>query len=313
MQVLIHGQGIGGSVWFDRGWTLQELVAPKEVVFYGKLWYPYGTRSSIAVRLALVARIYIEILRADRDQIDRILPKYSIAARMSWAAGRQTTRTEDRAYSLLGLFNVNMPLLYGEGQRAFLRLQEEILKVGTDLSILAWSHLSTSRPADKALLADSPECLRDCHTIRRSPRLGHPFSADIAVTMSNVGLQLKGPLIMTTVESGLSGLALNLECRFHSDATKVIGLKLDLMDRQTSVHKARENDILRCTAGWPYDREWQSDRRVFVDRLEAIQRSAWKTITISRNLVSAKSTRMHAANAFTHVWIRFSGVSARRT
>lgn len=104
-----------------------------------------------------------------------------------------------------------MPLLYAEGQRAFVRLQEEILKVGTDLSILAWSHLSTSRPEDKALLADSPECFRDCHTIRRSPQLGHPFSTDIAVTMSNVGLQLKGPLITNIAVSGVGGLALNLE------------------------------------------------------------------------------------------------------
>jgi hypothetical protein len=57
---------------------------------------------------------------------------------MSWAANRATTRIEDRAYSLVGLFNVNMPLLYGEGDRAFIRLQEEILKVSTDETLFAW-------------------------------------------------------------------------------------------------------------------------------------------------------------------------------
>lgn len=157
------------SAWFRRGWTLQELIALREVVFYDKDWLCYGTRGFMAEELARVTRIDIKILRADRAKIDRILPTYSIAARMSWAAERQTIRIEDRAYSLLGLFNVNMPLLYAEGQRAFVRLQKGILKVGTDLSILAWSHLSTSRSEDKALLADSPECFRDCHTIRHSP------------------------------------------------------------------------------------------------------------------------------------------------
>ncbi|EXK75585.1 hypothetical protein FOQG_19648 [Fusarium oxysporum f. sp. raphani 54005] len=57
----------------------------------------------------------------------------------SWAASRQTTRCEDRAYSLLGIFVVNMPLLYGERDRAFYRLQEEIIKVNEDVSLLAWN------------------------------------------------------------------------------------------------------------------------------------------------------------------------------
>lgn len=57
---------------------------------------------------------------------------------MSWAAKRKTARIEDQAYCLLGLFNVNMPLLYGEGGRAFIRLQEEILKVREDYTLFTW-------------------------------------------------------------------------------------------------------------------------------------------------------------------------------
>lgn len=62
----------------------------------------------------------------------------SLAQRMSWAATRETTRIEDEAYSLLGIFDVNMPLIYGEGRKAFLRLQEEIVRRSRDQSIFAW-------------------------------------------------------------------------------------------------------------------------------------------------------------------------------
>jgi len=63
----------------------------------------------------------------------------SIAQKMSWAAKRQTTRVEDIAYCLLGIFGVTMPLLYGEGSRAFLRLQEELINRFNDQTIFAWS------------------------------------------------------------------------------------------------------------------------------------------------------------------------------
>jgi hypothetical protein len=62
----------------------------------------------------------------------------SIAQRMSWAANRTTTRIEDEAYCLMGLFGINMPLLYGEGRKAFVRLQEEVIKRSRDQSIFAW-------------------------------------------------------------------------------------------------------------------------------------------------------------------------------
>jgi hypothetical protein len=75
---------------------------------------------------------------------------------MSWAARRQTTRIEDRAYSLLGLFNVNMPLIYGEGNSAFRRLQEEILKSSTDQTIFCWRAPESSFSTWRGLLARSP-------------------------------------------------------------------------------------------------------------------------------------------------------------
>jgi hypothetical protein len=106
------------SKWFTRGWTLQELLAPKIIEFYDAQWSEIGTKASLSVTLARITKIRLEVLRG------LPLDSCNVAERMSWAARRTTTRAEDMAYCLLGLFSINMPLLYGEGEeRAFLRLQ----------------------------------------------------------------------------------------------------------------------------------------------------------------------------------------------
>jgi len=108
------------SAWWTRGWTLQELIAPSEMVFYANSsssWSKIGDKRTLLE--LIVKRTGIEkyiLLGGD-------VTKCSVAQRMSWASERETTRTEDLAYCLLGLFGVNMPLLYGEGSKAFLRLQ----------------------------------------------------------------------------------------------------------------------------------------------------------------------------------------------
>jgi len=68
---------------------------------------------------------------------------------------RATSRVEDTAYSLMGLFNVFMPMLYGEGERAFIRLQEEIMKQSEDYTIFAWN-CSGSESRQRGLFAQSP-------------------------------------------------------------------------------------------------------------------------------------------------------------
>jgi hypothetical protein len=120
------------SRWFSRGWTLQELIAPKGFIFYSTTWESLGSRSSLA------QAIY-EVTGIDRDCLIHSFnrDKYSVARRMSWASDRTTTRLEDTAYSLFGLFDVNIPLLYGEGSKAFIRLQEEILRTSDDQSLRA--------------------------------------------------------------------------------------------------------------------------------------------------------------------------------
>ncbi|KAK4216298.1 heterokaryon incompatibility protein-domain-containing protein [Rhypophila decipiens] len=123
------------SRWFRRGWTLQELVAPWSVVFLSQDWTRLGTKSSLAKHIATITSIPESCLSGNWD---RIRDQTSIAQKMSWAAWRQTTRIEDQAYCLMGLFRINMPLLYGEGEKAFRRLQQEIIKKTGDLSFLAW-------------------------------------------------------------------------------------------------------------------------------------------------------------------------------
>ncbi|UNI23590.1 hypothetical protein JDV02_009400 [Purpureocillium takamizusanense] len=131
---------LGGCRWFTRGWTLQELIAPRAVQFFDQAWVPCGTKASIGDMLSEITRVKASVL-----EDPELLPTLSIAERMSWAAARQTTRVEDMAYCLLGIFDVNMPMLYGEGPRAFLRLQEEIARESNDLSIFAWRTAEASR------------------------------------------------------------------------------------------------------------------------------------------------------------------------
>ncbi|KAI8944660.1 HET-domain-containing protein [Xylaria longipes] len=139
------------SKWFRRGWTLQELLAPKDVEFFSGNWTPIGEKKKLGDLLAKITGIDREILLGKMP-----LGSASIARRMSWAAKREVTRPEDIAYSLMGVFSVNMPMLYGEGaERAFLRLQEEIMRESDDQSLFAWINQSSSPDARFGLLAPS--------------------------------------------------------------------------------------------------------------------------------------------------------------
>lgn len=122
------------SRWFTRGWTLQELIAPARVEFYDQEWNEIGTKCSLVEALSNRTTIPVEILLGKKNPM-----VCTAAQRMSWSASRTTTRDEDIAYCLLGLFGINMPLLYGEGFKAFHRLQEVIIRTTGDLSLLLWS------------------------------------------------------------------------------------------------------------------------------------------------------------------------------
>ena len=99
-------------------------------------WANIGSKCALADLIEEITGIYVEAL-VHAESLDR----FSVAQRLSWAARRETTRVEDQAYSFLGIFDINVPTLYGEGSRAFRRLQEEIMQRIPDQSLFAWGTL----------------------------------------------------------------------------------------------------------------------------------------------------------------------------
>jgi hypothetical protein len=179
------------SKWFTRGWTLQELIAPGLVLFLNSTWQligrkgragPSSTRSANSVIRQISStggRVELHHIADKESQQDfigpeqllqilndttgipkdvlldkRFLREKGVAQKMSWASNRVTTRAEDEAYCLLGLFGINMPLLYGEGSNAFRRLQLELLKATSDESIFAWHRMESARSSDLPDRAD---------------------------------------------------------------------------------------------------------------------------------------------------------------
>jgi hypothetical protein len=183
------------SRWFTRGWTLQELLAPVHVVFYDNSWDMIATRQDLELtaKIAEITRIRTIHLNASSaehyrlrsddeydlsvigvEQHKRYLSHISIAERMSWVSRRSTTRSEDLAYCLLGLFDIHMTMLYGEGHRAFIRLQQKIMKVSNDTSLFAWGYgpplnqIPWRNPRASEFLASSPLDFQFCHEIKKS-------------------------------------------------------------------------------------------------------------------------------------------------
>ncbi|KAI0398782.1 HET domain protein [Xylaria palmicola] len=167
--------------WFTRGWTLQELLAPRHVEFYDREWQFRGTKKDLKGLIADTTQIGTEVLE-NPEGIYRL----PIAQRMAWAARRQTTRPEDMAYCLIGIFEVNMPMIYGEGQRAFLRLQEEIVKDTNDLSIFAWK-AAPGGQRYRGIFATSPAEFGGCGSVRLIDN--ELFSPEFS--LSNKGLHIQ--------------------------------------------------------------------------------------------------------------------------
>lgn len=150
-----RGSSFRASRWFRRGWTLQDLVAPRDVHFFEGDWIFLEIKSvdlNFTYLPSTITGIQAEILMGESEPSD-----LSVACRMSWAARRQTTRVEDMAYCLIGIFDVNIPLLYGEGKKAFIRLQETILAKDDDHSIFAWYDDNAKVGELTGLLAESPK------------------------------------------------------------------------------------------------------------------------------------------------------------
>lgn len=196
------------SRWFTRGWTLQELLAPSEVVFFADDWTTLGDRNGMAGWVADITGIHMGALK-DRSTIQL----YTIAQRMSWAAIRETTRLEDIAYCLLGIFDIYMPMLYGEGDVAFTRLQQEIMRTSDDQSKFSWDLPGTSRQVCTGALAMSPKAFLSCGSVVRDSSVRrYPFS------ITNLGISVELSLIRSWYESiVLVGLNCARELRDRDD------------------------------------------------------------------------------------------------
>ncbi|KAF4457933.1 hypothetical protein F53441_286 [Fusarium austroafricanum] len=202
---------VSNSRWFTRGWTLQELIAPHEIIFFDKQWRQLGTKSSLVDVITDRTSIPASIL-CDSEQLETT----SIAQRMSWAADRVTTRKEDRAYSLMGIFGINMPLLYGEGEKAFYRLQEEIMRVSDDHSLFAWKYSG----ARGGLLAPTPSAFKDSGAIIP----WNPFTPyNSPFTMTNKGVHMDAPFI--ALDTSGHGLCV-LHCTNIGQRDKLIAIHL---------------------------------------------------------------------------------------
>ena len=183
--------------WITRVWCLQELLAPRDVIFLARDWSVVGLKCELSSPYSYRSQRY-STLPIFTAQISRstLIPEEvlsmerhttfcSIAQKMSWAANRRTTRREDIAYCLFGLFGINLPLLYGEGDRAFLRLQDQLIRSELpDHSILAFASI-TSHSGMSSALARSPAQFRKSGNIRSSD----PYST--ALTMTNRGLEIE--------------------------------------------------------------------------------------------------------------------------
>ena len=193
----------GDSRWFQRGWTLQELIAPRRLKFYGRSWEPLGERDEELLHAVTKCTGLSPIVFGNT----RALRQTPIAQRMSWMGRRQTTRKEDEAYCLLGIFGVHMPLLYGEAEMAFVRLQEELVRRFRDHSLLIFSDLTRNTSILREPLAASPRDFAGCKHVEACNTYKIPFALQ-SYQMTKDAIQINLPLIRMERAHWLRDLAL---------------------------------------------------------------------------------------------------------
>jgi hypothetical protein len=215
--------------WFTRGWTLQELIAPQKVLFYNQGWKYVGSKTNFCDLISEITKINKPVLLGTSPAWD-----YSTATRMSWAAHRQTTRVEDIAYCLLGIFQANLPMIYGEGTNAFFRLQEEIVRHNNDLTIFAWEQ-GEGQELPCNLFALSPEGFADTGLIRRIPQV--LLDPVFSITNRGLGFENFKMLRMISINEADSGLGVSDTSEYSSISGMTyyipLGISLESEDMET--------------------------------------------------------------------------------
>lgn len=194
---------LGGSEWFKRGWTLQELIAPDEVIFVSQQWQTIAKKDEIANLIEKITGIPAEVV--ERNHFASSQPRPYASDVFSWAARRTTTRTEDRAYCLLGLLGINMPLLYGEGDAAFQRLQLEVARTLRDASYVAWGFdtgiydMQNSSRSQCRVITDFKSTSALAGTLDQFYHSGGKWKASTTTLLevTNIGLSVECTMIRT--------------------------------------------------------------------------------------------------------------------
>ncbi|KXH34496.1 HET domain-containing protein [Colletotrichum simmondsii] len=236
------------SRWFTRGWTLQELLAPETVEFFDAAWKKLGSRSSLAPKIEPITSIPAKFLEG--YGLSFTIHSAKIAMRMSWAARRQTTRVEDRAYSLLGIFDVNMPLLYGEGEKAFERLQIEIMKQSPDDSILAWASMDEHIPEPLIPYDDVAYFISQKRALAQSPDefvwwtstqpLDFYERSDSGMEMTTRGLRVTLPVLKGRINMSYGVL----NCMMNNNFDQILALRLHHTDVANEYERSTDDPII---------------------------------------------------------------------
>lgn len=243
---LTPGLSLAQSIYFTRGWTLQELIAPPNLEFYDSKWNLIDTKAALAPALEKITSIPAGLFSGAWRKLcahgmaGQSLQLLSVAQRLSWAAERCTTRPEDIAYCLMGLFGVHMPLLYGEGEeKAFARLQAEIASNTNDQSLFAWGSWYDPDGCERllcySLFAPHPSCFAGLQDIKATSRYSSVLDWTPPFETRNDGyLRIKLRVcknINGDVDGFMDGdyVAL-LECALRGDSETVVGLFVKRLD-----------------------------------------------------------------------------------
>jgi hypothetical protein len=199
------------------------LIAPREVRFYATNWTLLGEKAGLIDVIYQATGIDVDMLRGGD------MAEVGVATRMSWAAHRKTTREEDIAYCLMDMVDVNMPMLYGEGRKAFIRLQEKILKETEDQSLFAWCATpeSAAEAPFRGLLASSPDEFAGSAEIVPFPNVA---ARETPTTSTSRRIRLTSVVRFDpyrTVNDSITQTAqIGLNCRWVDDVSNVIGLEI---------------------------------------------------------------------------------------
>jgi hypothetical protein len=272
-EVLDKESQFAKSRWFTRGWTLQELLAPSEVEFFASDWTRITSRTDSSSVLADITGIPTDFLSGND------LENASIAMRMSWASRRMTTKAEDIAYCLMGIFDIQMPLLYGEGEGgAFRRLQQEIIKDSDDQSIFAWTVDDTDMPQPKtterrvfSVLARSPAVFEHSHDVVQADSSifeylqGYLAGIRAPTVFDNKGLHLSLPMIPAILSIGIDALAVLACSRVGKEKEERLAIQL----RDVSTNGGRYIRI-------------EQHKLLTISRTDIIKSAAYRKISVAR-------------------------------